>query len=121
MTLLAFALGGYTVPVGLVEPKPLSMGVDWLIFAFLGSTLVFTTLEKLFPKYREQVILRDQWGLDFFYFCLNHLLISAHTVLFDRLFGTYHFPKGLWPAEYGTTKKLPGSYLGQLFYPFRRD
>ena len=46
---------------------------------------------------------------------------SAHTVLFDRLFGTYHFPKGLWPAEYGTTKKLPGSYLGQLFYPFRRD
>ena len=258
MTLIAFGLGGYNVPVGPVEPKPLSLGVDWLILAFLGSTIVFTSLEKLFPKYREQVILRDQWGLDFFYFCLNHLLISAvllfgnflvtrfewvasdslqaaiqstplwlqvvllilvadfvlywehrvfhevrrlwlfhavqifierglvmlalyllgaskealdiyvtfaalqaiiihsnlnvpwgplkyllvtpqfhhwhhssekpaidtnysaHTVLFDRLFGTYHFPKAHWPAEYGTTQKLPGSYLGQLFYPFRR-
>lgn len=275
MTLIAFGLGGYNVPVGPVDPKPLSLGVDWLILAFLGSTLIFTTLEKLFPKYRDQVILRDEWGLDFFYFCLNHLLISAvllfgnylvssfhwaansdlqglilslplliqvlililcadfvlywehrvfhevrrlwpfhavhhsvetmdwlagsrshvvqifierslvmlalymigasqsaldiyvtfaalqaiiihsnlnipwgplkyllvtpqfhhwhhssekpaidtnysaHTPLFDHLFGTYHLPWEHWPAEYGTTKKLPSSYLGQLFYPFR--
>jgi lathosterol oxidase len=42
---------------------------------------------------------------------------SAHLVLFDKLFGTYHMPKEHWPAEYGTTKKLPSSFFGQLIHP----
>ena len=274
LTLIAFALGGYSLPISSVETKPLALGVDWLILAFLGSTLIFTALEKVFPKYRHQVILREEWGLDFFYFCLNHLLISAvllvgnfivsqsqwimnhnlhsliqsqplavqilillicadfvlywehrifhdiprlwpfhavhhsvetldwlagsrshvsqvfierslvmfalyyigasqtaldiyvtiaalqaiaihcnlgfdwgilkylvvtpqyhhwhhsseqpaidtnyaaHTPLFDRLFNTYHMPTKHWPAEYGTTKRLPRHFIGQLLYPF---
>ena len=277
LTGLSFALGGYMIPVGPVEPKVLSLGVDWLILAFLGSVVVFTTLEKLFPKYREQPILRREWGLDFFYFCFNHLLISAvilvgnyvvsqfdwamnqdlhlwmqsqpvllqalillliadfvlywehrvfhefprlwgvhavhhsveqmdwlagsrghvvqvfvertlvmiplyligaskealdlyvtwaalqaivihcnlgisfgplkyflvtpqyhhwhhssekpaidtnysaHTPLFDRLFGTYHMPVEHWPAHYGTSKRLPRTFLGQFLYPFKRN
>ena len=277
LTGIAFALGGYSVPIGAVEAKPLSLGVDWLILAFLGSTIIFTTLEKLFPKYRDQVILREEWRLDFLYFCLNHLLISAvillgnylsnlfnfaasaelqttiqsfplivqvllililadfilywehrifhespklwkihavhhsietmdwlagsrahvvhvfvertlvivplyllgpekaaldiyvafaalqaivihcnlgiqfgplryilvtpqyhhwhhssempaidtnysaHTPLFDRLFGTYHLPSTHWPADYGTTTRLPRTYLEQLKYPFKQD
>ena len=276
LTALAFGLGGYNLPVGPVEARPLSLGVDWLILAFLGSVVIFTTLEKLFPRYREQVILRAEWELDLFYFCVNHLLISAvilvgnalvahfhwavsdglqawvqalpllvqvlliilcadfvlywehrafheikrlwpfhavhhsvetmdwlagsrshlvqtfierslvmiplyligpdkaaldlyvafaalqaivihcnlglsfgplkyllvtpqyhhwhhsseapaidtnysaHTVLFDRLFGTYHMPGAHWPADYGTTQRLPRTFMGQLLYPFRR-
>jgi sterol desaturase/sphingolipid hydroxylase (fatty acid hydroxylase superfamily) len=42
---------------------------------------------------------------------------SAHTVLFDRLFGTYHMPFEHWPADYGTTVRLPRTYIGQLLYP----
>ena len=42
---------------------------------------------------------------------------SAHTVLFDRLFGTYHMPDEHWPAHYGTTKPLPSSFVGQTLYP----
>ncbi len=273
LTLIAFGLGGYTIPVGPVEPVRLSLGVDWLILAFLGSAFIFMSLEKLFPRFPNQVILRKEWALDLFYFCFNHLAISAiliygnyhvsnfdwavsasvqeavqsiplllqvilivicadfvlywehrlyhevrflwpihavhhsvetldwlagsrghfiqvfseramvlvplyllgadkaaldayvvfaalqailihcnlsfsfgplkyifvtpqfhhwhhssqkpaidtnyaaHLVLFDRLFGTYHMPKEHWPAKYGTTKKLPGTYLGQLLYP----
>ena len=45
---------------------------------------------------------------------------SAHTVVFDWIFRTYHMPKNLWPAELGTTKKLPSTYLGQLAYPITR-
>jgi lathosterol oxidase len=44
---------------------------------------------------------------------------SAHLVLFDRLFGTYHMPNKHWPAEYGTTKKLPSTFLGQLWHPVK--
>jgi sterol desaturase/sphingolipid hydroxylase (fatty acid hydroxylase superfamily) len=276
LTLIAMGLGGYMVPVGPVAAKPLSLGVDWLIIALLGSIIIFTTLEKLFPKYRDQVILRDEWKTDFFYFCVNHLLISiillvgnyavsyfdwvanetvhqyvqalpiavqvlllvicadfvlywehrlfhensklwpfhavhhsvetmdwlagsrshvvqtfversmvlvmlhllgadkaaldiyvliaaiqaivihcnlklhwgplkylivtpqfhhwhhsseapaidtnyaAHTTLFDWLFGTYHMPKGVWPAVYGTTRPLPRGYFKQFWYPFRK-
>lgn len=274
-TLVAFALGGYTIPLRSVEAQPLSLGVDWLILTFLGSTLIFTALEKIFPKYRYQLILRDEWELDFGYFCFNHLLISAvllvgnfvvaqsqwamnhnlhqmvqslplaiqvlvvlicadfvlywehriyheiprlwafhavhhsvetldwlagsrshvtqvfiertvvmvslyflgadkaaldiyvaiaalqaivihcnlgfswgifkylmvtpqyhhwhhsseqpaidtnyaaHTPLFDRLFGTYHLPGKYWPADYGTTNKLPRTFIGQFLYPFK--
>ena len=42
---------------------------------------------------------------------------SAHTVLFDRLFGTYHMPKAHWPADYGTTVRLPRTFVGQVLYP----
>lgn len=275
LTLTAFALGGYTIPVGSVEPLRMSLGVDWLILAFMGSVFIFMALEKLFPKYKNQVILRSEWGLDLFYFCFNHLMISAiliyanfhashfdwavsesvqqtiqsfplllqviliilcadfvlywehrtfhevkplwpihavhhsvenldwlagsrghfvqvfseramvmvplyllgadktaldiyvafaalqailihcnlkfsfgflkyifvtpqfhhwhhssekpaidtnysaHTVLFDRLFNTYHMPKALWPADYGTTIRLPRTFIGQLFYSLK--
>ena len=85
LTLIGFALGGYKIPVGAVEPKDLSLGVDWLILAFLGSTIIFMVLEKLFPKYRDQVILRPEWDVDLFYFTFNHLAISAILI-----FGNYH-------------------------------
>ncbi len=94
LTAIAFALGGYTIPVGAVEARPLSLGVDWLILAFLGSVGIFMTLEKLFPKYKNQVILRSGWALDLFYFCLNHLLISAIL-----LYGNYHASHFDWAAS----------------------
>lgn len=273
LTLLAFALGGYSIPIGPVEPIRLSLGVDWLILSFLGSVVMFMALEKALPKYKNQLILRPEWETDLFYFCFNHLAISAiliyanyhvshfdwalstavkdaiqsfpiaiqvaliilaadfvlywehrlyheskwlwpihavhhsvehmdwlagsrghflqvfseralvmvplyllgptetalniyvtfaalqavlihcntrmpfgplkyvfvtpqfhhwhhssekpaidtnyaaHTVVFDRLFGTYHMPEAHWPAEYGTTKRLPRRVTGQLLYP----
>ena len=46
---------------------------------------------------------------------------AVHTPLFDRLFNTYHMPVEHWPAEYGTTKRLPRSFVGQLLYPFKKD
>ena len=277
LTLMAFALGGAEVATGNTDQSQLSIGVDWLVLALIISAIVFIFLEKIFPKYPEQVILRPEWKLDLFYFCFNHLLISVflllgnffvttvfgwavsenlqaalgslpiwvqvvilivfadfvlywshrcfheipwlwrihavhhsvehmdwlagsrnhfvqalvdrslamvplyllgadkaaldiyvgfaafqsvfvhanislpfgplkylvatpqyhhwhhstdrpaidtnyavHTPLFDRLFGTYHMPVKHWPANYGTTKRLPRTFIGQLIYPFRR-
>ena len=42
---------------------------------------------------------------------------SAHTVIFDWMFGTYHLPGDHWPADYGTTVPLPRTVLGQTLYP----
>ena len=105
LTLIAFALGGYNVPVGPVEPIRLSLGVDWLILAFLGSVFIFMTLEKLFPKYKNQVILRKEWALDLFYFCFNHLAISA--ILIYANYHASHFDWALSPAFQESIQSIP--------------
>jgi len=102
---IAFALGGYTIPVGPVEPKPLALGVDGLILTFLGSVLIFTTLEKLFPRHKEQVILRPEWGLDLLYFCFNHLAISA--ILLFANYHTSHFHWAVSPDIQAAVQSLP--------------
>ncbi|GAA0395375.1 sterol desaturase family protein [Cocleimonas flava] len=105
LTLIGFALGGYKIPVGAVEPKELSLGVDWLILAFLGSTIIFMVLEKLFPKYRDQIIMRPEWDVDLFYFCFNHLAISAILI-----FGNYHashFDWALSPSLQESIQSMP--------------
>ena len=38
----------------------------------------------------------------------------------DRLFGTYHLPRGQWPSAYGIEAQLPRSLVGQMAYPFHR-
>lgn len=45
---------------------------------------------------------------------------AIHFPWLDRLFGTYHFPKGRWPAGYGVPEQVPGGYRAQFLYPFRR-
>lgn len=93
-TLIGFGLGGYSIPIGAVEPKNLALGIDWLIIAFLGSTIIFMSLEKLFPKYRNQLILRPEWDVDLFYFCFNHIAISAILI-----FGNYHASHFSWAVS----------------------
>ncbi len=274
----AMLLGGYNIPVEPVTPNSLSLGLDWLILSLIASVVIFTFLEKIFPKYKEQAILRPEWKLDLWYFCFNHLLIAilllignyfvatafnwalstdlqqalqslpilaqviiiifcadfvlywshrcfhevpklwpfhavhhsveymdwlagsrnhivqtivdrsiamvplyllgpdkaaldiyvtfaalqavivhsnlsipwgplkyivvtpqyhhwhhssdapaidtnyaVHMPLYDRLFGTYHMPVEHWPKDYGTTKRLPRTFMGQLFYPFKKQ
>lgn len=77
----AFALGGYRVPTGSVEPASLSLGLDWLILMLVISVVIFTFIEKIIPKYRDQAILRPEWQLDLFYFCFNHLLVAVLLLL----------------------------------------
>jgi sterol desaturase/sphingolipid hydroxylase (fatty acid hydroxylase superfamily) len=43
---------------------------------------------------------------------------TAHTPLFDLLFGTWHLPADRWPVRYGTIKPVPGGMAGQFLHPF---
>lgn len=91
LTALAFTIGGHNVPLQGTEAHRLSLGLDWLILAFLGSAFIFMTLEKLFPKYKNQVILRQEWGLDLAYFCFNHLAISAIVLYANHSASHFHW------------------------------
>lgn len=107
---VAFALLGHFVG-GSFEERSVaqlgpSLGLDWLALDLLGSTLLFVFLEKLFPKYREQPILRPEWSLDLTYFALNHLLIGVLLIVANSfapaVFGwavnasVQGFVSGLW-------------------------
>ena len=105
LTLIGFALGGYNIPIGQVEPRELSLGVDWLILAFLGSVVIFMTLEKLFPKYRDQVITRPEWAVDMFYFCFNHLAISV--ILIFANYHASHFDWAVSASVQSTVQAMP--------------
>ena len=43
---------------------------------------------------------------------------TAHTPLWDLLFGTWHLPADRWPLKYGTIKPVPGGMAGQFLHPF---
>lgn len=45
---------------------------------------------------------------------------AIHFPLWDKLFGTFYFPKGKWPSGYGVPEKVPHGYWKQLAYPFVR-
>lgn len=91
LTAIAFAIGGHNIPLKGTEVHRLSLGLDWLILAFLGSVFIFMSLEKLFPKYKNQVILRKGWGLDLAYFCFNHLAISAIVIYANHSVSRFHW------------------------------
>jgi sterol desaturase/sphingolipid hydroxylase (fatty acid hydroxylase superfamily) len=39
--------------------------------------------------------------------------------LWDLMFGTFHMPRGISPARFGTASPVPRGLLGQMLYPFR--
>ncbi len=46
---------------------------------------------------------------------------AVHFPWIDRLFGTFHMPKGEWPQETGIKgDPVPAEFLQQLVWPFRR-
>jgi len=45
---------------------------------------------------------------------------AIHFPLWDKVFGTFHFPKGRWPNGYGVPERVPQGYVAQFLYPFRR-
>ena len=46
---------------------------------------------------------------------------AIHFPWIDKLFGTFHYPKGRWPKNYGIPEDVPRSYLRQFMYPWIRS
>ncbi len=105
----AYFVGGSLSERAVHQEGP-GIGVDWMVLDLLKSTVIFIFLEKLFPKYREQPILRPEWQLDLGYFTVNHLLLGVLLMIVNgfapSVFGwavnghVQAFVSGLWlPAQ----------------------
>jgi sterol desaturase/sphingolipid hydroxylase (fatty acid hydroxylase superfamily) len=90
----------------------------YLIFVSVQSTLIHSNI-RLNAGWLRYVIVTPQFhhwhhASDAEAIDRNY---TAHTPLWDLLFGTWHLPKDRWPVQYGTVKPVPGGMLGQLLYP----
>lgn len=46
---------------------------------------------------------------------------AIHFPLYDKVFGTHHMPKDVWPSGYGIGgHPVPKGYVDQFFYPFKK-
>ena len=78
---LAWVLGGYGIEARSVDRVPVFAGVDWLLLDLLGSAMLFIFIEKIVPKYRDQVVLRPEWSMDLLYFGMNHFLVGLFLLV----------------------------------------
>lgn len=78
---MAWVLGGYGIEARAVTPTPVFAGVDWMVLDLFGSAALFIFIEKILPKYPEQVILRPEWRMDLLYFVVNHLLVGLFLLI----------------------------------------
>lgn len=81
LTLIAVMLGGSSVPIdGEIKDGPF-LGLDWFLLNILAFSIVFVSLEHLFPLRRDQPIFRKYWKTDLAYFFTSHLLIQLITIV----------------------------------------
>jgi sterol desaturase/sphingolipid hydroxylase (fatty acid hydroxylase superfamily) len=46
---------------------------------------------------------------------------AIHFPIIDRVFGTYHMPRGRWPEGYGvSSERVPSGFARQFVFPFVR-
>lgn len=108
------------VPLYLLGPDKPALDA-YVLFAALQAVLVHANVAIPFgplkylvttPQYHHWHHSSERPAIDTNY--------AVHLPLYDKLFGTFHMPAEHWPAEYGTTQRLPRTLAAQALYPFRR-
>ena len=101
----ASATGHGWLPVGAIPTKVPYLGVDWLVFDLLATTLLFTSIEKLRPLRPEMPVFRKDWQTDFMYFVTGHLLVGLTLFLtYAILYGINDVSAHILPAARDTLR-----------------
>jgi sterol desaturase/sphingolipid hydroxylase (fatty acid hydroxylase superfamily) len=59
----------------------LFVGLDFFIINVLFTGALFIPIERLLPKHKDQVVLREEWREDLFYYLVSSLFIQILTYL----------------------------------------
>ncbi|MBF5055570.1 hypothetical protein Y5W_00864 [Alcanivorax sp. 521-1] len=100
---MAALLGSGRLDVPPLDGRSLYAGFDYFILTLLVLALVFIPLERIYPKDRDQRVLRRGWITDMKYFLFSHVgvqLISFFTVIPIQVFLHDHVHRGFqqWVA-----------------------
>ena len=57
------------------------VGLDFFILNILFTGALFIPIERLLPKHKDQVVLREEWREDLFYYLVSSLMVQILTYL----------------------------------------
>lgn len=93
----------------------------YVLIVYITSSLVHANLRGNFDRLGQWFVTPrfHHWhhGLEEEAIDVN---FAIHFPWIDRLFGTYHLPKGRWPQAYGVPETVPRGFAAQFAYPFVR-
>ena len=86
---LGFVAVGVTLLAGLIGsfvsvPTPTDgvfFGLDFFVLNVIFTGLLFVPLERMFPRYREQRLFRNEWREDLFYYFISSMMVQVLTFL----------------------------------------
>lgn len=114
--------GATVMPMYIMGYDPLALGA-YILLVYVHSSLLHANFGWNFdrigpflatPRFHHWHHGKDKEAID--------VNFAIHFPLLDRLFGTYHLPKGEWPKDYGiTSSDMPRGYFRQFLYPFVRQ
>ena len=81
VTLIATLLGGSKATALAPDPTPLFLGLDFFVLNVLFTGLLFIPVERIFPKWPEQPVFREEWREDLFYYLVSSMLVQVLTFL----------------------------------------
>ena len=79
ITLLAGLIGGLvSVPT---NQEGVFFGLDFFVLNVIFTGLLFVPLERMFPRYRDQRLFRNEWREDLFYYFVSSMMVQILTFL----------------------------------------
>lgn len=80
VVLVAALLGGSRSTALVPDPTPFFFGLDFFVLNVLFTGFLFIPVERIFPQ-REQLMFRDEWREDLFYYLVSSMLVQVLTFL----------------------------------------
>ena len=80
VTLLATLIGGLPAHRD-YQLGGVFFGLDFFILNILFTGALFIPIERILPKHKEQVVLREEWREDLFYYLVSSLFVQILTYL----------------------------------------
>jgi len=94
----------------------------YLVFVYVYSTYIHSNV-RFDVEWLKPVVVTPRFhhwhhGLEREAIDVN---FAIHFPIIDRVFGTYHMPRGRWPEAYGVSSEpVPPGFTRQFLFPFAR-
>jgi sterol desaturase/sphingolipid hydroxylase (fatty acid hydroxylase superfamily) len=81
LTLLASAIGSFPTHPDAMRGAGVFLGLDFFVLNVLLMGFLFVPLERLFPRVKDQILFREEWREDVFYYLVSSLFVQILTFL----------------------------------------
>ena len=81
LVMIAALLGATHASVAEANTATIYFGLDFFVLNVLFTGFLFVPLERMFPKYKDQIVFRPEWNEDIFYYLVSSLIVQVVTFM----------------------------------------